>query len=215
MRMDRIALVVLSVGIAGGAWLGGRASAVPKAGANASPAAAPQTGGEGSGDVEALRREVAALRAGLANVGRRVDERPAPEARAERAEAPPPLPPEERKRAALEQQTQAIAALDARLQGEREDRGWAAEVRRQIGETLGDLAGSSLRSVDCRASLCRAELTHPDPQALEGFISKYSGAGPNFQLFYQREGDALATTVFVARRGQPAPDVVGALRAER
>ena len=68
----------------------------------------------------------------------------------------------------------------------------------------------------CGTTLCRAELTHPDKDHLDHFVTAVSGnLRSPFQLFYERDGDGLVTTMYVAREGQQVPSFANQLRAAR
>ncbi|HEY6177200.1 MAG TPA: hypothetical protein VIX73_22240 [Kofleriaceae bacterium] len=157
---------------------------------------------EGSGDLAAMKQEVMALRAQVARLDHQIG---AQSASAAGPAASSPSSPAERKKAALEEQRRAVELLAARVEDEPRDQSWSSEIRAELTGNLGASAGS-LRSVDCGATLCRAELRHPDKQKHQQFIETLSQTlHKNFQLFFERDGDALATTVFIARPGHAMP----------
>jgi hypothetical protein len=167
-------------------------------------------------NLRAVQQQVMSLRSELA----RLDDRVAAQLAASPA-APPADPaagrasPAERQKAALEQQHRAVAFLDERIASEPHDPAWTSEVRAGLASSLEAGAGS-VRSVECGATLCRADTSHADRQTFQHFVDNLSGTlHRSFQLFFERDGDMLAATVFIAREGQPMPDLAKGLRADR
>lgn len=168
--------------------------------------------------LRALEQQVAALRSQVALLDHRsgaqaaTDEVPASGDRPE----PRELTRAELRTAALEEHRRAIARLDAQVTTGPRDPAWTSELRAELTGSLEPGVGSSLRSVECGAALCRAELSHPDKQSLDRFAETLSNVQHRqFQLFFERDGGGLAITVFVAREGPPLPDVAKGLAARR
>jgi len=163
------------------------------------------------GELLEMKREIGALRSRLGRL----------DPPAQPASAPVEVPPtqvtrSERREAALQQQRRAVAFLASRLGDGPRDAAWGARVQAELASSLPSGSGSLLRSVACGSVLCRAELTHPDRRALDQFAQTLSETyHPSYQLFFERDGDALATTMFLARDGQPMPNLAKELHAER
>jgi len=159
-----------------------------------------------------MQQQVVALRAQVARLGR-------PEAAARETEEPTAGDAAEPSRAERRKQVQeaqhrAIAFLGTRVDDGPRDPAWSSAIAAELTTSLEVGSGSALHSVTCSASLCRAELTHPDRRRVDRFIETLSGTlHLTFQLFFERDGDRLATTVFVARDGQRLPELAKQLGA--
>jgi hypothetical protein len=165
-------------------------------------------------ELQEMKGEVMALRSELARLDHRLASPPAG-APADPA-ATPAASPEERKQAALHEQRRAVAFLASRVADGPRDAAWSSEIQATLLGSLEAGSGAALRSVECGASLCRAELTQPDRSRLDHFIEALPGTlHRSFQLFFERDGDRLATTVFLARDGEAMPNLAAELRAER
>jgi hypothetical protein len=73
-----------------------------------------------------------------------------------------------------------IAPMDAGFSREPPDRDWTSEMDRKVEENLRtSLAGPTVKSVDCRVSICRVELLYEDEkhyrQALASVVSLSDG----------------------------------------
>jgi uncharacterized protein YfiM (DUF2279 family) len=104
-------------------------------------------------------------------------------------------------------------AFDAELSDPR----WqaAADLRPKLTAALP--AGSVLRSLDCRTSMCRVETTHANHETYRAFTehfsptatraSVWSGAG-YFHVTHapERPGDALAAVVYLGRESLPTAE---------
>jgi hypothetical protein len=129
--------------------------------------------------------------------------------------APPPEPPAAPPpiNVALEDTRDT---LDARFHSESADRGWALEASVLIRKNLeGVIAGNSqLLSLDCRASLCRAEVKHDDLAAHQAFIQNAfvtapaSWQGPTLAS-YREDGRARGGIVSVLFFGRDGTSTIG------
>lgn len=92
---------------------------------------------------------------------------PAPQ-RSVPAEAPPPLSPEER-----------AAHVELAFQRQAEDPAWSGSTRQQVARALSARlpAQSSVRGLDCRATLCRLELVYGSEEAHQEFVQRALLAG--------------------------------------
>ena len=87
----------------------------------------------------------------------------------------------ERQRLEVESEQRILAqaeANEATLQKETEDSTWSGEARDLIINAIADggLAGTSIQDVECRATLCRVEVTHKDRQARAVFEQRFMPA---------------------------------------
>jgi hypothetical protein len=120
---------------------------------------------------------------------------------------PPPLP------VRLEDQREI---LDARFNAEVTDRSWEREARQLVEKQLGSFVpdGSRLVSIDCRASLCRAEVRHPDMASHQQLIRDAFASGttswPGATLASyrepQRQNDPVISVLFFGRDGSDFAD---------
>lgn len=188
----------------------------------------------------ALEREVSLLRAELNTMKHRLDSLPqratTAAIRAEpgsRPEAEDTVPdPSGHAQAwdaeAAQRQRQArLDAIERGFQQESADVKWATEASTAIRQVFtvdggnpdanaaaGQFPGSSMKSVACRATLCRLELSHADPAALMRFMDDFPGRVgqvlPRMTLEPVTNADgSIGTLVYLARDGyrfpQPAP----------
>jgi hypothetical protein len=167
-------------------------------------------------DLRAVKREVVALRSELARLDHQPEARPGSDAGPAEPAPATTTSPAERKKAVLAEQHRAVAFLDSRIRSGPADPRWSSEVQGQLAGSLEAGSGSSLRSVECGAALCRAEISHPNRQRLEHFVQTLTSTlHRNFQIFFERDGEVLATTVFIARDGQQIPNLAKELSAQR
>jgi hypothetical protein len=99
--------------------------------------------------------------------------------------------------------------------GERADPTWAESAQRRADERLKVTAqaGSTVRAIECRTSLCRIETTHPDRESAQQFVRgsfMKPGASPwNAPVFSMPLDPAAAGPVvlvsYLAREGHPLP----------
>ncbi len=102
-------------------------------------------------------------------------------------------------------------AVEAAFVGELVDRSWASDAGRELRSRLrSQIANtSSLRDVDCRSSLCRVEMIHPNADTADEFIHKAflspedrAWPGPGMTLPPQENSDGtLTVVVYLGREG--------------
>lgn len=201
--------------VAGASWLVSKALSARRKTADPvlASALAPD---ERQSNSAALSREVAALRSEVALLSRQRTGDPAEkisaapskaQAAAERAPTP-----EERQQTALETHLQSIARLDAHMGKEARDPRWTSQVQSQIGKAIPTDSSTTLHSIECHKNLCRVELIQADRQALDRFLeSSADSLHYNLQLFFERSGSSLHTTLFLAPEGQPIPNLANEL----
>jgi hypothetical protein len=215
------------------------AAAPPHVGAAASEAPvgpAPDARGPGGETMDALRQEVARLRDEVAVVQRRVDQlaRRADEAKrpeVARGAAVPEgrLPGEprlslarleaERQRREAEHENLILAqaeANEAAFQQETTETTWSGEAREVIARAVAaeELAGTSVQEVECRATLCRVEVTHIDQHARSVFARQFLVAvapllpQAMMQAVETKDG-SVSTVLYLARDGHDFPQLEG------
>jgi hypothetical protein len=152
-------------------------------------------------DVTELGREVAALRDELAALRR----------------AAAGSRPREQDRQALEAETREhmrleAAAAERALQKQEVDVAWSTEARALIVGAAAneDLAATSVDDVECRATLCRVRVIHPDAQAQAAFESEFPAAVAHLlpQLMVapvEADGDPASSILYLARDGHDLP----------
>jgi hypothetical protein len=107
--------------------------------------------------------------------------------------------------------------LEAAFFHESVDREWADSSRRSLQEKALSLLpeGSSIRSLECQATLCRMELVHENNESYRQFQRRHFQEGPLWKGASvtrmekgSREGEVL-TVAYFAREGHalPLPDV--------
>jgi len=207
MHIRTIVVGSLGVAVLGGMYLVLRSGEDP---ARVIPA---RSGGAGpaddAGGLRAVTQQVVALRSELVRLDERLAALPASSPAPATADAPARgSRAPDRKQAALEEQRRAVAFLDARFASEPRDPTAAADLGGELASSLTVGTGSMVRSVACGATLCRAETSHGDKQELQHFIETLSGTfHRTFQVFFERDGDAIAATTFLARDGHPMPNL--------
>jgi hypothetical protein len=160
-------------------------------------------------EVGALRSEVRALRAQLRQ---RQDGGPA---------APQSCDPGTRRTsdtnpASLEQAHERAMSegkrMDDRLLAEARDPAWAADyeqtLRRATESSLSDPNAESLAKVECRSTICRLEVRHPDGPHEEAFQARFRTEVPD--VIYrssrlQNEDGSTSSLLHVIRKGHPIP----------
>lgn len=182
--------------------------------------AVPEPGIGPSDSLDALRRELAALRADLARVKNAFETRgnapasgaavPAPEDDEHLADPEAQLAAEV---AEEQQQIQAYAqTIEANLEAETMDSAWSGSTADRIRDafTGDELAGASLQDIDCRATLCRVEVQHRDEAKLRKFQHlfpfKVSQVLPRLMMHRIENADGSITTyLYLARQGHHLP----------
>lgn len=128
----------------------------------------------------------------------------APEREAQ--DAPPPPGPEP---------AQMKAELETTFASERTDPTWSSEAQREARAriTAALPETSTLRDVDCHASLCRIETSHADLMSYQRFVqgafmnpeTRIWNAGFFSSPPVQGDNGQLVATMYVAREGEPLP----------
>ncbi len=124
-------------------------------------------------------------------------------------------PPEDfaKIRAEAEAETQAVRqGLDGQLYDEAVDEVWAPEQEARILADIGDgqLGAAYIVDSQCRSTLCRVQIEHPEAAQLDRVMFEMSSksAFAGRRLFFERadgEGQTGRMTVYVARAGQALP----------
>jgi hypothetical protein len=107
-------------------------------------------------------------------------------------------------------------SVEDRFEADKVDRDWAVSARHQAEAhlTRSLAAGSTLRSVECKATICRAEVEQPDLTAHQAFLRAAiaSGAGwdgPAMAALEPRSGGAaIVTVVYLGRTPSSLVDTV-------
>ena len=114
------------------------------------------------------------------------------------AQRPPPITFEE-------SQQRVLSAFAA----ETVDSRWAPDAARKLeGIVRSHLpAGSRLRGVECRSSMCEVSVTHADATAQEGFLMNGFRGWPGslFVTDHKQEQGEIVVTVIAAREGTEPP----------
>ena len=166
--------------------------------------------GEQRAHMERLTREVARpLASAPGHTLAHPAELPAASAEVERPSTPAP-PVQQVPRSAQE----VVARLEEAVHGEPIDPHWSRQAedlaRARLERTL---STSRLESVQCGASVCRLETSHPNQEALEQFREQVLMASEpvlwNGASYSSVQGDAragtLVTVSYLAREGRPLP----------
>jgi hypothetical protein len=186
-----------------------------------------QVGGpDDSDEINALKREMARLRADLSALRdqfkKHAESQPAvamgsiPEP-AEEVIPPDPLEQEEQEAAMMAQdRTIRIARmqlLEANLRAETIDNGWSIDARNVIQQALTntELKDTSVQGIECRATLCRLEVAHQDvSQRVEfehHFGFKVYHLLPSLIMHTEENDDGSSRTlVYLFRAGQAVPE---------
>jgi hypothetical protein len=195
--------IALAAGVlgAGALWLwsaGGRGPITDRA-------AAPESAPLSANEAQRLRAELARVQSKLARAERRI---------AELESAPGAAQPASPEPTEVDQRGLVAQAFDA----EPEDPNWApeGEIQGLLAEALP--AGSSLRSVVCRSTLCKVETSHMNQSEQQAFVQAFGMPRPgpprpfNGAMFDQGEpsagGRELRSVTYLVRRGHafPSPD---------
>jgi hypothetical protein len=106
------------------------------------------------------------------------------------------------------------AYLQASFSDQAPDADWSRTATKQLHEMFEPLASNdtSLRSVDCRSTLCRVELTHTTEAEYRSFMTTvmsgamrdWKGPGGGGMLGTEPNG-AVTTVLFLAREGAELP----------
>jgi hypothetical protein len=100
------------------------------------------------------------------------------------------------------------AYLQMGFEKEPVDRAWARDAQRELSAAIQRqiAASASLTSVECRSSLCRADIAFDGPADYRSFLreSRPLWAGPS-ALIRVGSGDDWSMVAFFAKPGQPLP----------
>lgn len=109
--------------------------------------------------------------------------------------------------AEFDQRIQAqVETNEAALQKEITDTAWSVEVLASVTDTVSseELAATSIQDVECRATLCRVEVTHKDLEARSAFERQFFAAIaqvlPQAMLQTVENGDGSINTVMYLLR---------------
>jgi hypothetical protein len=98
---------------------------------------------------------------------------------------------------------EALRRLDARLASEARDTAWSEPTEAEIREAIEGDGSARLISVECRATLCRAEVEHASVESQERFIDQVldspAARGGAFIKPFPGEPGSLPAVVYVAR----------------
>lgn len=180
------------------------------------PAATPALTEPVTEEVE-LRRELESVRQQLAGLQRALQAHEAREQQERLAAVPAPPatpPPPEREAPAMAASRSGSpgelgAAAAAQFSRETRDTAWSPYMERQLEASVKELpaSGSSLKSVDCMATLCRVVFAHASQDERGDFLFSLPRLAP-FQTelrYVPEDGDVLTTTVYVTRPGSQLP----------
>jgi len=102
--------------------------------------------------------------------------------------------------------------LQSRFAAQKVDSGWAATARQELSDDLGRFSGKDVRlqGVECRSSLCRAEVTLTNHEAgvafMESWVRKRTWVGPGYAANDETNPDGSARmVVFLGRPGTELP----------
>lgn len=157
------------------------------------------------GTVRQLERAQASL---LRDVDRNAADRAAAEAARQAADEAARIEAED-PTAADREATAMATRCDARVAAEPVDNAWSREKNTQFATFFAraPLAGTRVRSVDCRTTMCRIQLAHATVGDRGRFIQSFSDlAGPTGMVFAHIETeDDLDVEVYVTRDGVGLP----------
>jgi len=170
-------------------------------------------------DMALVKSDLGSLRASLTSLATQVQS--ASLSRGEPAEhipheEPQAIDSQAQDAAAMEEdamlQETRLEAIEATLRGEAIDATWAAQATDAIEQALEDkaLEGSVLDALECRSTLCRVEVTHPNPIARADFMLRFPmKVGQVLPSMTVRpiEGDDGSSTssIYLAREGHELP----------
>jgi hypothetical protein len=102
--------------------------------------------------------------------------------------------------------------MDDRLLAEARDPEWASEyeqtLRRATESSLSDRDAESLAKVECRSTICRLEVRHPDGAHEEAFQTRFRTEVPD--VIYrssrlQNQDGSTSSLLHIIRKGHPIP----------
>ncbi len=105
-----------------------------------------------------------------------------------------------------------IANMDVVYAAQPADRGWGAASARKLEDGLGRFtdSGSRIQSVDCRTSICKVVVSHPDVSRQQSFVSGAFGTtdywtGPRAAIRKVDPNGDVSTLAFFGRDGTSLP----------
>jgi hypothetical protein len=107
------------------------------------------------------------------------------------------------------------AFLQASFDGQTTDASWARSSRAQLEDDIRRRlpASSSLHSVDCRSSICKADIVHADETGYRTFVNSTFATDPGersawrgpLAMWRSGSGEDWTMTVFFGKDGEPLP----------
>jgi len=99
--------------------------------------------------------------------------------------------------------------LNAHLEAEVADGDWSTPTERAFTTSFAGFAGrAAVGSVECRATLCRLDVTYANATARSDFLDELPpGPFQNTTFFMHAMDDGTKVTFYVARPGHPLPGI--------
>jgi hypothetical protein len=171
----------------------------------------------GHADLGVLRRQVRDLESKIARLdraqaGKAVTDTPVTEAVQTRGKRPEDMMTPEAEAARIEEGKRnaalAVDLLDAQLTSESIDPGWSRATEEQIRSQFTKLPGATIQRIECRASICRADIASSDDQAevlLARTPTPTEGVTSGIALRFEAAQGQSRTTIFYGREGHSFP----------
>lgn len=163
--------------------------------------------------LQTVQQALAAVDVELAALRQRVD-RLSALYQTSQAEQPPPQQEAEQQQAAEYRAQERLALLERSVSSQGVDSEWSAQSLSDIEQALGDeaLLDTAIYDIDCRATLCRVEVGHDDPNAFDQFqqqfLNELDELFTNVWLDYtDLGGGATGTVIYLARDGHALPEL--------
>jgi len=131
-----------------------------------------------------------------------------PAAKDDKADSAPLTPEEESQREAARTQAE-IGLMEATLRAEKPDPAWASTAQLALHTTLhnGALPGVQMVGAECRATLCRMELTLDGSTAQESFRNLFDLAPWSGQSLIQLDTETGLAVMYLAREEHTLPQL--------
>lgn len=106
-----------------------------------------------------------------------------------------------------------IANIDAHFSDEHTDRAWSSDRSNFIRDTVKPFIqdGVDLRSVDCKATMCRMEAVFSDDELYREFVSNVVHSDACRECFYTKVGNTPdgrpIMNMYMSREGRPLPRI--------
>jgi hypothetical protein len=199
-------VLLVSAVLAAGYSLGHRAQgADPK-----TPQATAASTSQSDRNIEQLAEQLSSTQrrlASLESAGAREDQS-ASSAQPEARPAPAPPSAEEIDR----RQAERVEQIEVAVQAELRDASWAPGFEKEIRQAIqvaGEGATYTVKSVTCRTSICRMEISHPDQQGQYAFLQQFQHNLPDVAVSHlqptQGSDGSFATVAHFVRKGYPMP----------